>query len=189
MKGIETTLGALWVIWLLSWLAAAAWTNPTRSRQSGMARLKHSVFIWAGGILLFAHSTAFGILLRPLYPASPVTDWMALAVVLVGLGWTWWARIHIGRQWSAAVTLKENHALIRTGPYRLTRHPIYTGLLLALLASTLIQDTRAAPLGFLLLVVGFVLKLRQEEQLMRATFGPEYAAYETEVAALIPGVW
>lgn len=178
-------LGIVWLVWLISWLLAAGWSSPTKTRESGFAQLKYSAFLWAGGFLIFAHAAKFGLVRNQLYPVSPTQDWGALVLVVIGLGWTWWARIHLGRQWSVAVTLKEGHKLIRTGPYSLTRHPIYTGLLLALLASAFIADTRAAPLGLLLCVIGFVIKVGQEERLMLAAFGDEYVAYQAKVPALV----
>ena len=87
---------------------------------------------------------------------------------------------------SATVAVKEGHTVVRTGPYRLTRHPIYSGLLLALLATAILRDSWAAFAGWGLLVFGFVIKLRQEERLLLATLGPAYATYQAEVPALVP---
>jgi protein-S-isoprenylcysteine O-methyltransferase Ste14 len=107
---------------------------------------------------------------------------------VAGLAFAAWARIHIGRFWSSAVVLKAGHALIRGGPYALTRHPIYTGLLLAVTGTVLARDSIAGLLGWALVLAGFVVKLRQEERLLLEHFGPAYQAYQAEVPALIPRI-
>jgi protein-S-isoprenylcysteine O-methyltransferase Ste14 len=185
---ISATL-ALWAIWLLSWLIAAAWSGRTRVRQTGVEQLQYGLWIWAGALLLFGGSRALGPLLGPIYPESRVFAWVAVAGVALGLGWTWWARLHLGSLWSGVVALKVDHKVVRTGPYQFTRHPIYTGLLFALLATALIRDSWSATVGWVLLLAGFVVKLRQEECLLSSALGAEYSKYQSDVAALVPGVW
>jgi protein-S-isoprenylcysteine O-methyltransferase Ste14 len=91
--------------------------------------------------------------------------------------------------WSAVVTLKAEHRIVKTGPYTLTRHPIYTGLLLALVGTALVRDTVAGLIGCALIVTGFVLKLRQEERMLIEHFGQDYRVYRKQVPALIPQPW
>jgi len=180
---------ALWVAWLLSWFLAAAWSRTTRVRQSGVEQLRYGLWTWFGAFLIFGSSRVPGVLHRPIYPASGSVGWVALPAVAFGLGWTWWARIHLGSLWSSLVTLKVDHEVVRTGPYRITRHPIYSGILFALLATAFIRDSWSAVAGWLLVVAGFVIKLRQEERLLSSALGPEYSRYRSEVSALVPGVW
>ena len=139
-----------------------------RSASPG-SRILQSVPIWIGALLLFRSPD--GVLATPI--VLPFAWMHALALLLAALGFalTWWARIHLGRMWSGAVTLKEEHAPVRSGPYALMRHPIYTGLLLAVLATALDRDTFAAVLGFGLILLGLFLKLRQEEGFLRSKFG------------------
>ena len=99
-----------------------------------------------------------------------------------------WARNVLGRNWSGIVTLKQDHELIRTGPYRYVRHPIYTGLLIAFAGSAI---ARGEWRGLLALAIAFVAlwrKLKLEEQWMIETFGDAYRRYRDEVRALIPFV-
>lgn len=94
-----------------------------------------------------------------------------------------------GKMWSAVVTVKAEHRIIKTGPYTLTRHPIYTGMLLAVVGTVLVRDTVASLIGCALITTGFVLKLRQEERMLTGHFGDDYRVYREQVPALIPRPW
>jgi protein-S-isoprenylcysteine O-methyltransferase Ste14 len=107
-------------------------------------------------------------------------------IVLAGGAFTVWARVTLGRNWSAEVTFKQDHELIESGPYALVRHPIYTGLL-AMALGTAIDYGR--PLGFALLIAlcsGLWWKARQEEQVMQKHFPDAYPQYKSRVHAIIP---
>ena len=99
-----------------------------------------------------------------------------------------WARATLGRNWSGTVTLKENHEPIVRGPYRLVRHPIYTGLLAMLMATAIQQAHIAGMIGLILVFVSFWIKLSDEEELMRKQFPNQYAAYQQRVKRIIPFV-
>jgi protein-S-isoprenylcysteine O-methyltransferase Ste14 len=178
-------LSLLWLGWLVSWLLASGWTAKTVAQQSAVSRIAQSLPIWIGAILLFRSPTGGSTLFR----SPPSSGWIAVVLAAVGLGLTWWARINLGRFWSGTVTLKAEHRLVRSGPYSVTRHPIYTGLLVALLATALDHDSLAGLIGFGFILLGLVLKLRQEEQFLEGQFREAYDAYKKEVPALIPGVW
>lgn len=107
-------------------------------------------------------------------------------LLLAGLGFAVWARVHLGEYWSGRVQLKEGHRLIRTGPYQLVRHPIYTGILTGFLGTVVAVGNERGMVGFLLLTVLFVLKSRREERLMISAFGEEYIEYRKHVPAFVP---
>ena len=182
-----SSLALLWITWLLSWLLASGWTTRTVTQQSARARIVQSLPVWVGAILLIR--TSRELLVTPLFQVRPWMGWIAVVVAALGFAFTWWARIHIGHFWSAAVTLKADHTLIRSGPYAITRHPIYSGLLLAVLATALARGSLSGLVGFGLILLGLVLKLRQEEQLLNTQFGSAYDAYKKDVPALIPRLW
>jgi protein-S-isoprenylcysteine O-methyltransferase Ste14 len=126
-----------------------------------------------------------GLALRILPWTEPMF-WSAVGLVVAGLGFTVWARLVLGRNWSGVVTLKDNHTLIRSGPYGLVRHPIYTGLLLALIGSAMTRGEWRGFLGLALVAAAFLRKIAIEERWLAEQFPADYARYRQEVPALIP---
>jgi protein-S-isoprenylcysteine O-methyltransferase Ste14 len=179
-------VSALWMVWLVGWLLASGWTARTVAHQSPASHLAHSVFVWLGAALLFFHLTIGAPFQVNLLPDSAWIGWVGVVLVFLGLGFAGWARYFLGRLWSGAVTLKADHVIVRSGPYAITRHPIYTGLLLALIGTALERGTIASLLGVVSIVIGIVLKIRQEESLLIGHFGEGYRAYQSEVPALVP---
>ncbi len=117
------------------------------------------------------------------------TDWVLAigAVICVfGLFVTLWARWTLAGNWSSDVTFKHNHELVKTGPYRFVRHPIYTGLLVMALGTAISAGRLRCWLGLVVVGIGFWIKLRQEERLMLRHFPDEYPAYRKQVKALVP---
>jgi protein-S-isoprenylcysteine O-methyltransferase Ste14 len=124
----------------------------------------------------------------PLYSLGIIPAELLVALVACGFVFCWWARIHLGKMWSANITLKEEHRIIDTGPYALVRHPIYTGILLSAWATAAAHGSEQAFLGAALMTLGFYLKARREEKLLIAELGPSYEAYRRRVPMLVPGI-
>jgi len=122
-------------------------------------------------------------------PHGPAVDIVGAALCLAGLVGAVWARRTLGDNWSAAVTLKHGHELIVRGPYNYVRHPIYTGILLMVLGTAIAIGRLHAWIGLLVCVVGFWVKLRQEEALMTRQFPDAYPPYRRRVKALVPFVF
>ena len=184
-----TVMVALWLVWLAGWWLGALKSARTVTRESSGSQLSYSIFTWIGAALLFFNAVRGGIFSAALYRSLPIVAWTGVGLVALGLSYAVWARVHLGRMWSARVTLKTEHRIIKSGPYTITRHPIYTGILLALVGTVLVRDTVAALIGFALIATGFVLKLRQEERMLTEHFGDDYRLYRQEVPALIPRPW
>jgi protein-S-isoprenylcysteine O-methyltransferase Ste14 len=124
---------------------------------------------------------------RRLYDLGNTGTYVLAAVVLVGVSFTWWARIHLGRFWSNAITHKEGHRVVDTGPYGLVRHPIYTGLILAILATGIAVAMWTSLLGALLISFGEWRKARMEESFLQAELGLEaYGPYSHRVPMIVP---
>ncbi|HUB09389.1 MAG TPA: isoprenylcysteine carboxylmethyltransferase family protein [Myxococcales bacterium] len=178
-----------WVVFCLTWLVAAARVKrDKRSEPLGM-RFAQLLLYAAGAILLFdrpwflANPTMWRLSLGPVARA-----WLSVAFTAAGIGLAIDARIVLGRNWSGRVTVKEGHELVVRGPYRLVRHPIYTGLLLAFLGTAILHAQAADFAGVAIFAFAYVAKLREEERFMQAEFGEAYASYRARVKALIPFV-
>ena len=179
-------LALIWLAWVVSWFVASFWSGRTRSHVRTRDSWAYQLPILLGAILLLPWSAkALGD--TPLYhPGNPGT--YALAVVaLLGISFTWWARIHLGQFWSNAITHKEDHRIIDTGPYGMVRHPIYTGLIVAILATGVAVATWTALLGALLISLGQWQKARMEEKFLSAELGATaYGAYCRRVPMIVP---
>jgi protein-S-isoprenylcysteine O-methyltransferase Ste14 len=96
----------------------------------------------------------------------------------------------LGRQWAVAARLVEGHKLITAGPYRFVRNPIYTGMFGMLVATGLAMEHWAALIvAIILFAVGLVIRVRSEENLLRAAFGKEFEDYAQRVPAVLPGIF
>ena len=180
---------AIWLIWLAGWWLGALKTAKSVTRESATSQLSYTIFNWIGAVLLFFTPIRGGIFSRALYPPSQLVAWIGVIVIAVGLAYSVWARLHLGRLWSAVVTVKAEHRIIRTGPYTITRHPIYTGMLLAVVGTVVARDTFGGLLGGALIATGLVLKVRREERMLLDHFGADYQAYQQEVPRLVPRPW
>jgi protein-S-isoprenylcysteine O-methyltransferase Ste14 len=182
-------VGSSWAAWLLFWVVSAAHVKRTLRREPLWSRGAHFLPMLIAFTLLAVRAQADSdFLFERFVPRSVLLDGLGCLLVVAGLSFAVWARVHLGTNWSGRVTVKENHELIRTGPYALVRHPIYTGLLLAILGSALVVGEWRGLVATLLMVISFWRKLRLEEALMRQTFGEQYQRYREHTAALIPFV-
>jgi protein-S-isoprenylcysteine O-methyltransferase Ste14 len=129
-----------------------------------------------------------GVLGERFLPDAPATFWAGFAIVALGLGFTVWARVVLGRNWSGIVTVKQDHELVTEGPYRWVRHPIYTGLVVAFAGSATARGEWRGVLAVLIVFVALWRKLTLEERWMIETFGDAYLRYREKVRALIPFV-
>ena len=179
----------LWAVWVLYWIVSARNVKTTRQSESLSSRSAHLFPILAAAALILAPPFPAGkFLFNRFAPSSIVVCWSGCMLVFAGLGVSCWARLHLGRNWSSRVTVKEGHELIRSGPYALIRHPIYTGMLCAIAGTALVENQWRALLALLLMGFSFWRKLRVEERLMALTFPGAYRDYCARTAALIPFV-
>ena len=179
-------LALIWLAWVISWVAASFWSGRTKSHVRTLNSWVYCLPILIGAILLSPWGTgALGE--KTLYDPGDVGTYLLAAVLLVGISFTWWARIHLGRFWSNAITHKEGHNIIDSGPYGLVRHPIYTGLILGILATGIAVATPASLLGALLISFGEWQKARMEERFLSVELGPEaYESYRRRVPMIVP---
>jgi len=177
---------SLWMVWLLYWIASAWGVRRSERGESSAQRLKSSLVIAVGAVLIFAGSTPLGPLDRQFAPNRYSLRVIALLMVAIGLGISVWARVHLGKFWSARVTLKEGHELIQSGPYARVRHPIYSGIALAMVGTALFSGQWRALVGAAIIIVGHWEKSRREEALLASQFGSSYEEYRKRTGSLLP---
>jgi protein-S-isoprenylcysteine O-methyltransferase Ste14 len=183
---LDLFIPACWIVWLLIWLFASFGVKKTVRQEDPLSRLGNTAPIWIGAFLLVARPSWLGPLHIRIIPHDLMTFYIGAVLTFIGLVFAVWARFHIGRNWSGVITLKEDHALIRSGPYALVRHPIYSGLLLAIIGSAIAGGDIAAALAVVAVLYAVLRRVSIEESWMSETFGREYADYKASTPALIP---
>jgi protein-S-isoprenylcysteine O-methyltransferase Ste14 len=175
---------ALWILWLLSWIAAALWADPAAKRPPASAATLYRLTTLGGAAALVIGDRFDG---GRLWRLDPGGAWALVAAAALGLAFTWWARLYLGRLWSSSVTRKADHHVVDTGPYAIVRHPIYTGIIAALYATALLKASSLGIAGAILMTYGFWLKAKLEERFLSEELGVEaYGAYRRKVPMLVP---
>ncbi len=177
----------MWGGWLAVWNVMARRAKVVAQQESAVSRLTHIVPLLIAACLLVAH-VPLPFLNERFVPPALWSATVGAALTFAGLAFAIWARFVIAGNWSSYVELKQDHELIIAGPYRLVRHPIYTGLLLAFVGSALAVGEWRGVLAVAIVAVSFWRKLRLEETVMRGQFGEAYARYAARVPALVPFV-
>jgi protein-S-isoprenylcysteine O-methyltransferase Ste14 len=187
--GPRAVFAIIWGVWVASWFVAASWSARTEGRAGTSVELTYRILLGVG-VVLMTPWAARRLGATPLWDPGAVGAYLLAAATLAGLVFTWWARIHLGRLWSGAITRKQGHRIVDSGPYALVRHPIYTGVIAAIVASALAQATLTALGGAALIALSFWVKARAEERFLSAELGAEaYAAYRRRVPMLLPRLW
>jgi len=174
----------LWIIFSVYWAIAGRNSAPTRTSESRASKWFHQIVLNLALLLLFV-------------PAPGLTGWflpqrfgfLVIVGAIVQVAFMFlalWARRHLGRNWSGEVRIGVDHELVRTGPYRLLRHPIYTAMLGMFLGTAISSSQYHALLGLAILIFAYIRKSRMEEQILEQTFGAEYVAYRQETWGLVP---
>jgi protein-S-isoprenylcysteine O-methyltransferase len=187
---IRHWLGYVWVVFAIVWFLAAFTSKRSVQRQSYGSRILQSIILLIGADFIFDFFGTFrhGWLTTQIIHRTDAWLFFGAALVVFGILICFWARVILGRNWSGTVTLKQDHELIRRGPYSIVRHPIYTGLLTALLGSAITNGALRCFIGVPICTFAFWLKLQIEEQFMIQQFGEQYARYRQNVRALVPFV-
>ena len=119
---------------------------------------------------------------------APPVRILGLVILLAATAFTIWARLALGTMWSGAPAVKQEHQLRTSGPYSVTRHPIYTGMLGMLLGCLLVTGGGRWIVPFPVFLVLLEIKLHIEERLMQAEFPDDYPRYRQRVPQLVPGL-
>jgi protein-S-isoprenylcysteine O-methyltransferase Ste14 len=173
----------------LYWLIGAMRSKPVARREKRSSQMFHLAIMTLVFALLFSDRARVGFLSYRLLPEAEPIGWIGLGLTIAGCAFAVWARAWLGSNWSASVTRKRDHELVRGGPYAIVRHPIYSGLLLGILGTALAQGEVRGLLALGLAFVGWLLKSRIEERFLVEEFGGDYVTYRRRVKQLIPYVF
>jgi protein-S-isoprenylcysteine O-methyltransferase Ste14 len=183
-------------MWMMAWSVVAvgwfAWLYPFLFRAPHRQH-RDSVTV-AGptrvGLLLEGLAIFVAFVFRG--DGDPDGSRLAAAVLLIVLSavMAWKSVTHLGRQFRIHAGLYHDHELVRTGPYAIVRHPIYTSLLGMLIASALLLRTEPvwAVVALVLFIAGTEARVRSEDRLLAARFGKTFQDYRARVRAYIPFV-
>jgi protein-S-isoprenylcysteine O-methyltransferase Ste14 len=185
---LSSLIPLMWILWGAYWLISARRQKTNARVESSGSRAAHIIPLVIAACLLFFDRLPGDFLGGRFLPATLTTYFSGVAIVALGLGFSIWARRTLGRNWSGIVTLKQDHELVRSGPYRWVRHPIYTGLVFAFVGCAIARGEWRGILAVAIVFVALWRKLRLEERWMLETFGDAYVRYKSEVPALIPFV-
>jgi protein-S-isoprenylcysteine O-methyltransferase Ste14 len=176
----------LWMLFGLYWIVSALKLKKTKKRESWGQRFRYSLPLLVAFYLLSRPEAHYGWLGLRFVPANDAVRWVGVLLTAAGVAIAFWARWHLGANWSGVVTLKEGHELIRTGPYRTIRHPIYTGILLALLGTAVNLGEVRGLLALAIAWISFYIKARREESFLTQEFGPGFAEHCRHTGMFLP---
>jgi protein-S-isoprenylcysteine O-methyltransferase Ste14 len=184
MHVIDYVIYSLWVVFWLAWLVAAV--SAKRAAKSGVRQFvgfRVAIFVI---VLLVVRSGVFKG--HHAIVSNPVLQGIGMALFLMGLGLAVWARVHLGRNWGAPMSEKEDAELVTTGPYQYIRNPIYSGILLAAIG-TAVAVSWYWLVAVALMGAFFVYSATVEEQTMERLFPDAYPAYRRTTKKLIPFIF
>jgi len=180
---------AAWLAAVIFWLVGTIKTKATVRRQTLSSRLLEIAPLVLGIVLLRTDRTLFHLMAVRFVPATAGWQMVGAGITVAGVAVAIWSRYFLGQNWSATVTVKQEHELIRTGPYSVVRHPIYSGFLLAILGTAIYDGEYKGLLALVLVSVAWKIKSLHEEAFMQSEFGDDYTQYKREVKGLVPFVW
>lgn len=175
-----------WIAFSAHWSKAAKNSAAAKSSESMESRRMHELLTNLALVLLLF--PIFG-LRRSFLPPSMWWGPVGLAVQALFFALAVWARRHLGANWSGRIEIKTDHELVRTGPYRLLRHPIYTAMFGMYAGTAIAYGTVHCLVAIALLVFAYWRKIRMEEANMRQAFGLRYDDYRRATWGAFPGLF
>jgi len=178
--------GRLWEALMLVWLLLFFRMKRAKKREKWSERSGYLLILLAGGWLIFGPRSPLELLNYRVLPNVPIVWEIGLAVTATGVGIAIWARLSLGTNWSGTVTLKDDHELVRRGPYRWIRHPIYTGIVVGMLGTAIVKGHLGGWIGAGIVLVGFYIKARREESFLREEFGAGFEEHVRQTGMFLP---
>ncbi len=180
----------LWLAWLTYWLVSARNVKKDMSSLDWKRSARQRMLIVAVAVVALAVAGKFfGSPQKPAVPGNLLAAALGDAFVALGLGFSVWARVHLGRNWSNRPALKVGHELVISGPYVFVRHPIYTGVITAVWGSVLVAGGGPWLIIAIIFTYIFMRRIPVEERIMAETFPEKYPEYKKRTKALVPFIW
>ena len=176
---------ALWIAFVIYWSIAAGHTVPTTSRESRASRRVHQQLLNAAMLLVFVPVPGLD---RRILPVGRWVVPIGITIQVASFLLAVFARRHLGRFWSGEITQKVGHELVRSGPYRFVRHPIYTAMLGMFVGMAIVSGDLHAFIGVAVIAFAYWRKIRLEEKNLTELFGATYDDYRRRTRALVPWV-
>lgn len=180
--------GIFWIYWILAAIKTRSNVKKESSGQRSMQRVVHLIFVIISyAITFFEFKNIF--LWNRIIPNYEYVEYIGIAILVFSLLFAIWARIVLGRNWSGAIQKVEGQRLVRSGPYKYIRNPIYTGIVGGFFGTFLTFGSLASIIGFCIILTTYIIKINREQRFLVLEFGKEYEKYIKESWALIPYVF
>jgi protein-S-isoprenylcysteine O-methyltransferase Ste14 len=179
-------ISVCWAVFWIYWSFATPRRRPSKRKVARTFTVLNTGLLYLGFLLILLGRIVPGSLGLLVVPQAIPVDVTGTVFAIIGVAFAIWSRQLLRNNWSGQVAIREGQQFIQSGPYAIVRHPIYAGMLLALLGTTLVSSTAGSLLGFVLAIISLWQKGRMEEQFLRVEFGKQYAKYQCEVKFLIP---
>ncbi|PWT97136.1 MAG: hypothetical protein C5B52_14345 [Bacteroidetes bacterium] len=177
-----------WLVLMIYWLLTAFQNKKTIKSQTGLSRIIYLTLMLVGFWLVYNRINWTGWLSLQILPHTYWDGLLGLTINLIGICFALLARIWLGKNWSGAVTIKKDHELIRSGPYSITRHPIYTGILFGMVGSVIALGEIRGLIALVLVFISLISKIKAEERFLNEIF-PQYPSYCSTTQRLIPFIY
>jgi protein-S-isoprenylcysteine O-methyltransferase Ste14 len=183
-------IAAIWIIFMAFLFIPTIWSdNPVERRSPSYTRRSFIVAIIALILVITLSTYESDVLILRVVPGSTLAGITGIILTTAGLGFSSWARHHLGKYWSGMVMIRVGHQLIRSGPYRFVRNPMYSGLLTAFVGTAIVIGEFLAFVALIIGIASIWVKIKADEEILSEKFGEEYLQYKREVkAALIPWI-
>jgi len=181
---ISEVISAIWFVVLIAFVATAGVLKPKAATEPIHVWIRRAFLLGMSLLLLFSSPRSESPLSWRLLPASDAIEWVGCFLTLAGAGFAIWARLWLGSNWSFMTTVRGEHDLVKSGPYAIVRHPIYSGLIIGMTGTAVVLGEIRGFIGVLVAAIIWWRKANAEESLLLDRFGSEYLLYAKKVRRL-----
>lgn len=190
MKEIQTIIiivtVLLWIIVTAYWIISSKTISSKEHRGNEIFSF---IKLIGSSLIIYLPLLTGGFIAAPFFLPSLITAFIGLILCFFGIIIMMRARQFLGKNWSGNVILQKEHLIIKDGPYKYVRHPMYSGDLLAMFGSAIIVGQIFGIVWTLFCASGLIMKIKKEEKLLAGKFPDDYSFYKQQTKMLIPFIW